>query len=381
MVLIISSYAFATPNAIDGQSTFALEAYKAISSKPGNIIFSPYSISIALAMTATGADKKTLAEMKKALHLSDNFSTDYKNLLAGVTPSKDYELLIANRIWPSQAKSYYPQFTKGLKNNFNADFAVLDYRKRPEHSRMTINKWVEEKTKDKIKNLIPKGGITDRTDIVLTNAIYFKGQWLEKFKKENTRKSDFFLNKTQKKPVDFMNRTGHHGYYKDVDSQILEIPYKGNEISFIVALPDESVDITTFEKSLTLNRLQAWMRPKWQPEVILALPKFKAELPLPLVPTLKSLGIVEAFDAHKATFTRIRQLGPKENLSVSDVIHKAFIEVNEEGTEAAAATAVLVAKATSISKPIHFNANRPFLYFIRHIPTNAVLFMGRLSKP
>ncbi len=374
--------AWAELNAVNGQTSFATDTYKEISSKPGNIIFSPYSISVALTMTATGADKKTLDEMKKVLHLSPNFSAEYKNLSAEMKPSKDYELLIANRLWLNNAKTYYPKFTEGLKSNFNSDFLPLDFKGQPEPSRLTINKWVESATKSKIKDLIPEGAITKKTDLVITNAIYFKGLWLEPFKEENTKKDDFFVSKSAKVSTDFMNDRHTYGYFKDVDSQILEIPYKGDELSFVVVLPDENQKMDSFERSISPKRLQAWMKPKGESEIILSLPKFKAELPLDLASTLKSLGMREAFSESSANFTKIRPLVDEENISISRVVHKAFIEVNEKGTEAAAATAVMMFATTSVHPPpIVFKANRPFIYLIRHIPTNSVLFMGRLSQP
>lgn len=369
---------------VEGQTMFALDAYLATSHKQGNIIFSPYSISVALTMTATGADKSTLAEMKRVLYLSDNFSTDYKNLLTGIRPSKDFELLIGNRIWPKKSINYNPQFILGLKNNFNADFLALDYQNQPEPSRLIINKWAEEKTNNKIKDLIPSGLINENTDLVLTNAIYFKGLWLHKFFKSNTRKKNFFTSKTKKISTNFMNITNEYGYLKDVDAEIIEIPYKGKDLSFIVALPNETLDIASFEKTLTVKRLQTWMNPKNHRQINLFLPKFKMEIPLNLKTTLKSLGMVEAFDKKNANFTKIRPLIPGDNMYISDVIHKAFIEVNEEGTEAAAATAVMGATtgyAHMPPPPIPFVADRPFLFFIRHIPTDAILFVGRLSNP
>ncbi len=368
---------------VEGQTAFAVDLYKSISKTPENIIFSPYSIATALAMTASGADKQTLEEMKKVLRLGVSFASDYKTLLSGIQPSQDYELLVANRLWIKKDQSYFPKFILDLKNNFNADFIQLDFKGPPEPLRTQINTWVEEKTKTKIKDLIPAGVITQETDLVITNALYFKGVWQEQFLKKFTKVDDFFISKVQKKPTDFMNAQREYEYSKETDAQVLEIPYQGRELSFIIVLPSKSEEITSFENKITAKRIQTWMLPKGKQKIKLSLPKFKIELPLDLAQPLQTLGMKSAFSRANANFTQIRPLKPNENLYISAALHKSFIEVNEEGTEAAAATAVVMTRVTSVSMdlPIIFKANRPFIYFVKHIPTNSILFMGRFSQP
>jgi len=370
-----------------GFNNFAVDSFKKISSMAGNktanMAYSPYSVSLALMMTASGADQKTFEEMKKVLYLDSDYLTNAQNLIAAFEPTKDYQMITVNRLWVKKAQTYFPQFTSNLKENFQADFVQLDFANYPKPSRLTINVWVEEATKGKIKELLPEGSIRKETDLVITNAIYFKGLWGEPFDKKNTKNEAFQISKTRKKTVPFMNaRNRSYSYYKDTNAQILDIPYQNDAISFLIALPNENTTLDAFTKSLSPQKIQLWRDQRSWETVHLSWPKFTVESPIPLGQILKSMGIVEAFNPLKANFSKIRPLQAGENLSISNVIHKAFVEVNEEGTEAAAATAVGVFGSKSVPPPpIVFKVNRPFLYFIRHNSTGLILFMGRVIQP
>ncbi len=368
---------------VKGNTRFALEMYKQLAEETGNIFFSPYSVSAALGMTSAGARGDTLKEIDQVFHFSEGgphqgFRDLDKTLLGSAKP---YELNIANRLWLKKGRDFRPEFVNTLADHYGAGAERLDFAGSPEPSRLTINRWVSDRTKTKIPELISKGMINEMTEAVLTNAIYFKGLWASQFKKSDTKKGPFRLEDGQTVSVDLMRQEESFRYREDETAQILELPYKGDDLSMVVVLPRERVSLTQVEKDLTASTINDWVKNLYPQEVQVFLPAFTTRYKKSLPPTLKAMGMPLAFDPNRADFSGIRELTPGENLSVSDVIHEAFVQVDEEGTEAAAATAVGIKLTSMAPPPPVFRADHPFLFLIRHRPTGTILFLGRLTNP
>jgi serpin B len=380
---LLPTFAFSQTSKVSQASNqLAFELYKLNSNNPGNLFFSSFSIEAALAMTAAGAQKETLRQMLKTLHLGPNYHAEFRELLAGMKGSEDFQMFIANRIWGGLGTEYSPSFLKVLRDNYGADLVALDFKKQPEPSRLKINQWVQQQTKDKIKDLLQAGTVTPATDLILTNAVYFKGVWTEPFKKDLTKPELFQISTTEKKSIPFMHTKEHFRYGESADLQLLEMSYKGSELVMDILLPKLGINLSQFEKKIDSAAVEELIGKSFREEVEVSMPKFKTESQLSLRENLVSLGMPLAFDRGKADFHGIRNIPPGENLFISAVIHKAFVDVNEEGTEAAAATAVTMDEAAWVPKPPQvFKADRPFVFLIRHVKSGAILFLGRYSKP
>lgn len=384
---------------------FALALYGRLACEPGNVFFSPNSIHAALTMTYAGADGLTAEQMYSVLclprnekHLvgpgaaqsgdawvrppQDRTHAAYKAFLAALAPGKDagYRLTVANALWGQKGKTWLPAFLKTTKDSYGAGLQEVDFAGDTEAARKTINDWVEKQTQEKIKDLLAPGILTPLTRLVLTNAIYFKGNWAEQFDKKLTRDAPFHVaaDKTVQAPL--MCRQGHFGYAGDPAVQVLSMPYKGNELSMVVLLPKAVDGLGALEKSLTAEKLAGYLAAARKQQVRVFLPRFKVSCQFGLGKTLAAMGMSDAF-SRAADFSGMD--GTKD-LYISAVVHKAFVEVNEEGTEAAAATGVVMGrKSLAVGEPPIpvFRADHPFLYMIRHNATGAILFMGRLSDP
>ncbi len=368
---------------VQGNTRFALAMYEQLAAEPGNIFYSPYSLSAALGMTSAGARGETLKEINRVFHFPEGgphrgFLDLDKSLLGS---DKPYELNIANRLWLKKGSDFRPEFVKTLADHYGAGAERLDFAGSPEPARLTINRWVSDRTKTKIPELIPSGVINTLTEAVLTNAIYFKGLWASPFNKNDTKKEPFHLGNGQSVPIDLMRQEESFPYREDEHVQILELPYKGDDLSMMVVLPREGVSLTAVEKGLTASKIDDWMKRLYSREVQVFLPAFKTRYKKSLPGTMKAMGMPLAFDPNRADFSGIRELTSGENLYVSDVIHEAFVQVDEEGTEAAAATAVVVSLRGVALPPPVFRADHPFLFLIRHRPSGTILFMGRLINP
>nr|XP_020761262.1 serpin B3-like [Odocoileus virginianus texanus] len=368
-------------------------------SEKENIFLSPFSISSALAMTYLGARENTASEMQKVLHFSKitentrgatndrvekpgNVHHHFQKLLMELKKSTDaYELSVANRLYGEKEFPFLQEYMDNVKKFYLASVVSADFKNAAEESRKLINSWVESQTNEKIKDLFPKDSLNSSTVLVLVNAVYFKGQWNQKFNKESTVEEKFWLNKDTSKSVQMMKQTNHFNFVslEDVQAKILEIPYKGEELSMMVLLPNEVDGLQKVEDQLTAENLIEWTSPQnmGKRQVDLYLPRFKVEDSYDLVPTLQALGMVDAFRDGVADFSGMTG---RRDLVVSTVVHKSFVEVTEEGTEAAAATGVSVGVT---SAPFHesFRCNHPFLFLIKHIKTNSILFCGRVSSP
>jgi serpin B len=292
--------------------------------------------------------------------------------------SRGYRLLLANALWLQKGEPFLKEFLDLTKDYYGADINQLDFINETEKSRQFINSWVEEKTNDKISELIPQGGVNQDTAIVLTNAIYFKGEWRTKFRWWRTRREDFNVSTKDKVRVRLMHLKEDFKYCEDEKMQVLELPYKGNEISMLVLLPREIEGLKEIEETLTTESLNTLLSKMRTTEVDVYFPRFKMTWgTFVLNNTLSALGMPDAFIPEKADFSGING---KRNLWISDVFHKAWIEVNEEGTEAAAATAVGISAAIHFEPPI-FRADHPFIFIIKDNRTGSILFMGRLMNP
>ncbi len=388
----------ATPDqsvAVRDNNAFAIDLYGQLRHQSGNLFFSPESISTALAMTYAGARANTAAEMAKTLHFTlppAKLHPAMGALLRGRNaPHDGYQLKEADALWAQTGYSLLPEFLTLNKDNYEAGLNQLDFKGAAEASRQTINQWVEQKTANKIKDLIQPGMIDSYTRLVLTNAIYFKGDWEKAFNKEHTKDEDFHLSAAQAIKTPLMNMTKSFNYFDGSTFQALEIPYKNKELSMILLLPKEVEGLPAFEQSLNPAKVQQsldQLRPA--PVVIVTVPKFKMEAKFELGDTLIAMGMKEAFDQKMADFSGIASRKTMQidgNLYISAVIHKAYVDVDEEGTEAAAATAVVTHAASGHGPhpppppPIVFRADHPFMFLIRDNRSGSILFIGRVTSP
>ena len=374
----------------EGNNAFAVDLYgklRAVAKVDENIFLSPVSISTALAMTYAGARGKTAEEMAKALHIPDDQTGAHAALgallreLDELGKTKGCKVRTANALWGAKGEPFLPEFLKLVKDNYGGGLERLDFAGAPEESRKTINAWVEKKTEDKIKDLLMKGDITPATVLVLTNAIYFKGDWDVQFDKKLTKLDAWQRigpgSSVAPAPgVWLMNRSGSMPYLKGDGFQAVELPYVGKSLSMVVFLPDALDGLPAFEKSLAPDKLGEWLKGLRKAEVNLALPKFTMTVGYVLSGTLAEMGMPLAF-TRAADFSGING---KRDLFISLVIHKAFVAVNEEGTEAAAATAVIM-PAGEAPRVVEFRADHLFFFLIRDNKTGSILFMGRVVNP
>lgn len=374
--------------AVGGNSNFAFDLYGKLSNDPnatkpkGNLFFSPYSISTALAMTYAGARGETEKQMAATLHftlpnqhLHSAFGVLQKRLIQD-EKSRGYQLLLANALWLQKGEPFLKEFLDLNRNYYEAGLNQLDLFNETEKSRQIINRWVEEKTEEKIKDLIPQNGVNRDTVLVLTNAIYFKGEWKTKFEEKDTKLADFAISEKEKIKVPLMHLKEDFKYYEDEKTRVLELPYKGNELSMLVLLPIETEGIRELENTLTDEKLNILQSKIHKENVDVYFPKFKITWETVLNNALAILGMPDAFDTRKADFSGISN---EDRIWISNVFHKALVEVNEEGTEAAASTAVVLAEYDDIA-PV-FRVDHPFIFIIKDNRTGSILFMGRIMNP
>jgi serpin B len=365
----------------DSNNIFAFKLYDEVKKDPrGNLFFSPFSISTALAMTYAGARNETEKQMGHTLHFSlqqDIFHLEYKTYLGKIESDTGRNLTmgIANSLWIGNSLKLLPRFSEIAKIDYNAEAKNVDFA-NSEQARQEINSWVEQKTNDKIKDLIKPGLIGGDTRVLLVNAIYFKGKWAAPFKKDSTKKEEFYKSKSDSGKAEFMHNTKKYKYYQDDNLQAVELPYAGDTASMVIFLPKEKNRIKNIENQLDNSYYSKIVSAMYSQKVILALPKFKTTVAVELAGALSDMGMPDAFGS--ADFSGISH----EPLAISHVIHKAFIDVNEEGTEAAAATAVTMKLMAMRPMPTPvFNANHPFIFVIRDNATGSILFMGKIIDP
>ena len=360
---------------------FAIDLYGQLRTEPGNLFFSPNSISTALAMTYAGAESSTAGQMAEVLHFElpeDRLHPAFSGLLGRLnSKKKGIEVRAANRLWGQKGYTFLPAYLQTTRDQYGAELGQVDFVQQTEAARQTINTWVQDQTNDKIKDLIPAGVLNNMTRLVLTNAIYFKGNWEHQFDKEATQSAPFHVSADEKVevPMMFQKEKFAHGTVDDV--QLLKLPYVGKDFSMLVLLPKAVDGLPALEQKLTIENLNKWMAVLEEKKVDVYLPKFKLTSEFSLDGVLAKMGMTDAFCPEQADFSGMT--GNKE-LYISAVVHKAFVDVNEEGTEAAAATGVVVA-VSSVQIIPTFGAYPTFLFLIRDNQTNSILFMGRVTNP
>lgn len=371
-----------------GNTGFAFDIYRRLSPSDGNLFLSPYSISQALAMTYAGARGTTEQEMAKTMQFilaQDRLHPAFNSLDQELArrgegakgkDDKGFRLNIVNAIWGQQGFNFLPGFLDTLAMNYGAGLRLLDFASAPEPSRVTINDWVADQTEDRIKDLIPQGAIDTLTRLVLTNAIYFNAAWMYPFNEGATADGDFHLLGASTVSVPIMHETESFGYAASSGYKVVELPYDGSELSMVILLPDEG-NFVAFEKGLDADRFNAVLGKIQYRQVALGLPKFEYTSEFNLNDALIAMGMPQAFTG-SADFSGMT--GTRD-LYITDVIHKAFVAVDEAGTEAAAATAVIMGRTSMPAEPVVVTVDRPFIFVIRDIQTGTVLFVGRVLDP
>ncbi len=381
----------------DANNLLALDLYKQYQSNDGNVFFSPFSISSALAMTYEGAKGQTASEMLSVLHLeSDPIArkNDYQAVFAEINkPDKKYKLKTSNNLWLEKDFTFLTSFLDTVTNFYSAFSTQMNFFGDPEGSRQAINGAVSDQTEGKINDLLPSGSINDQTRLVLTNAIYFKASWMHKFEANSTYPSVFNVTPGQSIQAPTMHQQ-LSGVVENFpgNTRVLELPYEFGDVSMFIFLPAEG-GMADLENNLTSANLKAWLDaraantvPPYGSVVDLSLPKFKFDADYDMEETLSALGMPTAFKPFLADFSGMATLGPTTRLNISRVLHKAFVEVNEDGTEAAAATAVVVEIFTSVSiqpivTPVPFHVDHPFVFMIYENKVKTILIMGRVNDP
>jgi serpin B len=373
---------------VEGNSEFAFDLYQALKGGEGNLFYSPYSISLALAMTYAGARDETEEQMSNTLHFllsQDRLHPAFNKLDLELASrgegaqGKDedgFRLNVVNAIWGQKDYQFLASFLDVLAENYGAGLRLLDFINAPEESRITINDWVSEQTEGRIEDLIPQGVIDSLTRLVLTNAIYFNAAWLYPFSEDLTTDGTFHLLDGSETIVPMMSQTESFGYLDGDGYQAIELPYDGSELAMVIMLPDAG-QFEVFEDSLDAEMAGAIINDIENKQVALTLPKFEFESEFSLADTLAAMGMPIAFSA-AADFSGMT--GTKE-LFIGDVLHKAFVSVDEAGTEAAAATAVVMKLTAAPEEPIKVAIDRPFVFLIYDIETDAILFLGRVANP
>jgi serpin B len=374
---------------VRGNSAFAIDLYRqVISQADGNLFYSPYSVSLALALAYAGARGDTEAEMAAVLHFGwpqDRLHVTFNALDlilanrahdAATTDGAGFRLDIANAIWGEKTHAFRPTYLDVLAVNYGAGLRLLDFVGKPDASGKTINAWVANETEDRIQNLVPPGTIDPQTRLVLTNAIYFRGAWDSPFPQLATRPGTFRLPSGQGVTADFMSQTHRFGYASGPGYAAVELPYSGRSLGMVLLVPDIGT-LHEFESRLTAEGVSDILLSLNEVEVSLTMPKFSFAADLGLTDRLRKLGMTTAF-SDVADFSGMDGM---RDLFITDVLHKAWVAVNEEGTEAAAATGVIIGTTAMPSPLVSLTADRPFLFLIRDVPTRSILFVGRVVNP
>jgi serpin B len=370
---------------VAGNNTFALDLYADLTKTRAkdNLVFSPYSVSLALAMAYGGAGGETANEMKRVLHFAmpgDELHRAFAALQArqkAVFAPKGYELNVANSLWGQKGFPFHASYFELTREKYGADLEEIDFRADPEIARQRINAWVGQRTKNKITDLVRKGTIDNDTRLVLANAVYLKGAWAKQFSRILTRQDLFQVDADTKTPILMMSQHGRFRYFEDADLQAVDLPIGIGGVSMWILLPKQKDGLAKLEKSLTNQRLQKLRTQMNDETVTVELPKFRIESELNLTNSLSKLGMPSAFALDKADFSK---MAAKPGIVLKAVAYKAYLNLDETGLEAAAATAI-VGKEGAPPPKFVFRADHPFFYLIRESSSGSMLFIGRLHKP
>jgi serpin B len=373
---------------VDGNTAFAYDLFQALKSEDGNIFYSPYSISQALAMTYAGARGETATQMADTLHFdlsqedlhpAFNYLDVELNKRGEGAKGKDdegFRLNIVNAIWGQRDFTFLPEFLDTLAENYGAGLRIVDFIGETEKARVTINGWVSDQTEERIPDLIPEGQLTADTRLVLTNAIYFNAAWQYQFEENMTTDSPFYLLNGEEVTVRMMKQSESFGYTAGDGYQAVDLLYDGGELSMVILLPDAG-QYESFEEQLTAEKANEIIDSLEHRQVALSMPKFEFDSEFMMKQTLSGMGMPIAFGSG-ADFSGMTG---EPLLYIDQVIHKAFVSVDESGTEAAAATAVDMKLTSAPADPVKVAIDHPFIFLIRDIETGSILFIGRVLNP
>lgn len=374
-----------------GLNAFAVDLYRKLAEAEGNLFVSPLSVSLALGMARAGARGETAAQIDQVLHLPSDFAPAQRALQSALAPppvreqddqgqtieQPAYALDVANALWGQAGHPFRAPFLEALRNEFSAPLQPIDFGNQAT-ARATINDWVAGRTRDRIRDLVPDGMPSADSRLVLVNALYFRAAWADPFNPRATAEAPWRGPGGGSVPL--MRRVGHVNYFESPELQVAELPYRGHATSLLIVLPRSPAGLADIERALDPARLAGWLEGLRPRRLSLAIPRFTLTQSYALEGVLGSLGMPLAFQAGAADFSGISAAEP---IVIGAVLHKAFVELDEDGTEAAAATAVLMraGAAAMVEPPTPFVADRPFLFAIRHRDSGAILFIGRLAAP
>ena len=362
-------------------SRFALGLYKSLKESEGNLFFSPFSISNALATILAGARGETKKEISNALCFSQGIGSLHNGFAALISSLAkgaeygSYQLRTANRIWGDSRFQFRPEFLEQICTAYNCGLQALDFQNAPEPSRQIINRWVEEKTKETIKDLLSPGSVSSETLMLVTNAVYFKGDWANKFDKLSTKAEPFWVNGEEQIEIPMMFRKSEFLIGKQDWFKILSLPYEGGDLSMVILLPERG-RLADLEDRLTFDNLGLWLWNLQSADVFVGLPRFETRSQYLLKSLLSDMGMPSAFDPGRADFSGI---SVENDFFINRIIHEAYVKVDEKGTEASAATGVFLMKG--IVETEVFLVDHPFLFLIRDNITNSILFLRRMLDP
>jgi serpin B len=374
---------------VDGNNAFAFDLYQIVRQEEGNAFYSPYSIALTLAMAYAGARGETEQQMAETLHFNlpqDRLHPAYNALALQLVsrgaeseedPEKRFRLVVANSVWGQRGYSFRQEYLDVLARNYGLGLRLLDFSEAPEEARQAINTWVSDRTNGLIEDLIPQGIINTMTRLVLTNAIYFRASWKYPFDDADTTDGPFRLLSGEEITTLMMEQTEQFGYAEGEGYQAVELPYVGDEVSMLIVAPSLE-EFEAFEDDLDAERVEEIVAGLERTNVTLRLPLFESSSDFQLSDTLREMGMPAAFSAEEADFSGI---DGTRRLFIRDVLHKGFVSVDESGTEAAAATAVVIEEESVPPTPIELTIDRPFLFVIRDVETGAILFVGRVINP
>ena len=370
---------------VTANNQFAIDMYQQINGQPDqadkNVFFSPYSLSTAMAMLYAAAEGETKAQIQKTFHypapaiLNPNSAALYNQFNK---PNPDYKLATVNDLWMQQGLTPTKSYIDTVQRYYSGQVTALDFEGSPDSARQTINKKIVEKTKQMIPELLPKGSIKSDTAVVLTNAVYFKGDWTLPFTAERTSAQPFYNAIGRASTVQMMQQQSYFSYYEDKHIQVVQLPYKGDDLSMLVVLPkfNHKLAMQQLTKSLSATKIKQWRSGLGRQEVDLQLPKFKLDARYQMKTLLADMGMPKAFN-NGAEFNLYADGTP---IRLDEVYHQAVVTVDEKGTEAAVAAGA-VGMYVGMSYPVEFKADHPFMFMIKDNKTDAILFLGQVNKP
>jgi serpin B len=370
-------------------NAFALDLYHAVSGTGDNLILSPYSVSLALAMTYAGAGGTTEQQMAATLHFTlpqDELHAAFKSLEASLpqagsedTQSEDqrFRLAIANALWGQSGYPFRQDYLDLVSEDYGAGLQLVDFEADPEAARQHINDWISQQTQDRIQDLLPQGSVDAATRLILTNAIYFKAAWQSQFEAVATQDGPFNLLDGSTVSVPMMSQTAQFGFAAGQGYQAVVLPYEGGRMAMVILLPDQG-NFAAFEDALTTDQFNSVLDSVVWQQVSLSMPRFTYESEFGLKDALVEMGMTDAFTPGVADFSG---MSDRNDLFISAVVHKAFVKVDESGTEAAAATGVVVGVMAAPAPALEVTIDRPFIYMIVDQDSHAILFMGRVLNP